>query len=289
MEALTHRSPLKPPARQLGQSLTELLIALVTFLVPTLLIVPILAQMVSLKQTAESSARYVAWERTVWLKEAVTDDSFLKKLGDTIVRSDTELAEQVDRRLLSEPSLQIYTSGTDGKWTFDPFMKVQNPAEDEPVALMELAEGATDDVPKFSKTESTDSEVPGKISETLNGILGGLGYISSFDLNLKGYIKATYEVALIRMPWLEEFDQQALFYKTSNTILTDSWNPTGRDHAESRISGLLPQEAVPDDLVEMLQSGAAIVPWFKEVAPESLIVGHTNVDPVPAHRLSEYE
>jgi len=280
---------LQRPDRQAGQSLTEMLVVLATFLVPMFLIVPVLAQMISLKQDAETAARYTAWERTVWLAAPASYDSFVSRLGNTVVRSDAELANQVDHRIHSESAVQIYSSSSDTSYQVNPFDLVKDPQQAERVALMKTHGGSTTSEPKYSSQSSTDTAPPGSLSRVLGELLGTLGSITSFDLNQNGYVTSIYSVDLVRTPWLgEDFDIAALTYTTRNTLLTDSWNPTGRAHVESRITGLLPQAALPDDLMDVIQEGAALVPWFKELDSDSLILGQVNSDPVPSHRLSEY-
>lgn len=284
-----NRMTAKAVRMQQGQSMVELLVVLGTFLVPALLIVPVLSQMISLRQDAESAARYVTWERSVWLSEAVTYDEYLKQLGSSLVRSDATLAEQVDHRLLSAADKQIYSSASNTDWKLDPFDKVYSPTERKFVSLVKQKDGSSSNDPRFSTVSTTDNAPPGSIASVLDGIVGTLGAVGSFDLNTKGYIKSTYSVDLIRVPWLEDFDLQALSYQTTNVMLTDGWNPTGKGHAESRIRGLLPQAILPDEFLDFIQEGLSLIPWFAELDDDSLMIGQVNVDPVPDHRLSEYK
>lgn len=53
------------PSRSKGQSIAEFIVAL-AFLVPMLLMIPTLANMLSLQTEAHKASRYVAWERTAY-------------------------------------------------------------------------------------------------------------------------------------------------------------------------------------------------------------------------------
>src|SRR5690606_1286849 len=52
--------------KQSGQAMTEFVIGTVLFLMPLFLIVPMMGKYADVKATAAQTARYVAWERTVW-------------------------------------------------------------------------------------------------------------------------------------------------------------------------------------------------------------------------------
>jgi len=81
--------------RELGQGMTEFLVVLIGFLVPLMLIMPVLAQMISLRQQTEIATRYGAWERTVWNTSAPQidpDDASETAFAPTSVKSDNQIA-----------------------------------------------------------------------------------------------------------------------------------------------------------------------------------------------------
>jgi len=100
--------------KQRGQAMTEMLVASAFVVIPLFLIIPIAGKYIDMKHAAVDSARYTAWERTVYFNNSTLDNQpsgFNGFSSDNFpVKSNTELAEEAQLRIFSEASTPIKSS-----------------------------------------------------------------------------------------------------------------------------------------------------------------------------------
>ncbi len=272
-------------ARQRGQSLVEFLIVTSLVLVPLLMLVPVLAQMISLRQDTEIAARYAAWERTVWFQPGSRSGDF----APTTARDDATIARHIEQRVLSAAGYGVYTAQSEAEPVLDPFLKVANSATGQQEYLVRDRDAA-DEGQAYVSQRSTEEEPPG-MTGWMNDVVKTYGAISPrFDLNTKGLYEATVSLELIDLSWLgEPFDQSELFrYERSNTLFAEPWNAGGPEHARQLISGMVAATMLDNGIVGAMQSAAGKGFASRELEADSLIFGYVDIEPMPAHRLSRY-
>lgn len=270
-----------------GQSLVEFLVVAIFFLVPLMMIIPVLAQMISLRQETEEAARYAVWERTVWYRSE--PDHPEAGLGPTLVKGDAAIGAEIDARIFREPRAQILSSG--GPETdFDPFYKVMNPgtADLQPM-IVNLGDATNPQYNLFVEAESAPTGLAGALSS----VVSALGGLTTLDFNFQGLFTSDVSINLIEFPWLgASFTFAApdtLVYSRRNTLLTDTWSAGGTEHGELIVSGLTPQGLLLDNsTVESIQDTIALLPFANELDSDWLDFGYMTISPVPAHRLSDY-
>jgi hypothetical protein len=287
--------------RELGQGMTEFLVVLIGFLVPLMLIMPVLAQMISLRQQTEIATRYGAWERTVWNTSAPQvdpDDASETAFAPTSVKSDNQIALEVDRRVLVSGATQIYTTQINESLTLQPFELVNNPTVGYS-SMMKLR-GYDGIIPEYANQASTETAATG-LSAYTSSLLAGIGAHTQFDLNSLGLVSSNVSVDLVSFDWLgADFNLAPLSYKRSNVLFTDSWNPAGRNHAAYLAQGLMPQQAyrqgtsAGDSLctglayMAQIPSSKEVECWNEAAGTGYLNFGYVDIDPVPSYRLSTY-
>jgi hypothetical protein len=271
---------------QYGQALTEFVIVAIFFLVPLFMILPVLAKIISVRQDTETAVRYAAWERTVWNQTAPSNPD--TTLAASTVKSDDQIALEVDQRIFSDGQTQVYTARSNPlPPDIKPFAMVQSGNADIYPILGPRADSTTSN-PRYTSQASIDSEPP-RLAKTLGQVfVEGLDTVFRFDLDTKGYVQSQLNVSLVRFPWLGSmFDLDALIIDRGNTLFTDAWNPGGRDHAEYLVAGLVPEELLLDNgAVHGIQDVVGLSPLRKDVRYDNLDFGYVNIDPVPASRLS---
>jgi hypothetical protein len=261
-------------------------IVAIFFLVPLLMILPVLAKVISVRQDTETAARYAAWERTVWNQTIPSHPD--PALAAATVKSDDQIALEVDQRIFSDGRTQVYTTRSNpAAPDIKPFAMVQSGNADV-YPIMAPRVDSTPTALRYTSQASVDNEPP-RLAKTLVQVFVSLvDTIFRFDLNTKGYVQSHIDVNLVRFPWLGSmFDFDALVLDRGNTLFTDAWNPGGRDHAEYIVAGLVPEELLLDNnAVHAVQNLVGASPLRKDVRYDYLDFGYVNIDPVPASRLS---
>jgi hypothetical protein len=263
---------------QRGQALTEFIVVGLTFLVPLFLLLPMLAEVISARQDVEVAARYASWERTVWnigAPDSYPDQTY----AATTTKSDSQIAQEIDRRIFSPSDRQVATTQSDNATGLKPFMLLSQPASPVPAAILAL--NTASGVPGYAASSSSDSEPDGVAKRIAPLSIG-------FHLNRQGLVQSQLDVNLIQFSWLgSPFNTMAaLAYHRSNTLFTDAWNPGGSDHAISLIQNVVPEHYLDTDGVHRIQNLVGASPIRKEIRYPSLDLGYVTIDPVPASRLS---
>ena len=115
-----------------GQAMTETLITAVLVLVPLLLLIPLLGKYIDIKHATIQSARYQAWEYTVWyssdderdapLSSAERSTGFVDGNGnslDNISKTTAQTQIESRRRFFSETDTPITNGDKTGDWNKD--------------------------------------------------------------------------------------------------------------------------------------------------------------------------
>lgn len=257
---------------QRGQAITEFIVVAVTVLIPLFLIIPVVAKLISMKQDVELGARYAAWERTVWYRD-----------GADAGKDDSEVARQIDERVFAPAAAVIRSSAVDDP-ALDPFMTLNRQVAGRMQALPK------DDGDERYASQVSDETEPEAVAGVIDDFIGMIGHIGSFKLPRGGLYTAELTVPLIDLSGYfgGKLGVETLNLQRSNTLFTESWTVGGNQQARKIISGLVPQKILDNPVVGTLQSLGPLVGVAEELGPDYLDFGHVDIDPLPAHRLSDY-
>jgi hypothetical protein len=283
--------------------MTEFAVVLTTFLVPLFMIVPLLGQIISMRQDAESAVRYAAWQRTIWKgTNADIDPNFQATeaaVASTTVKSDDTIAQEVDNRIFASGDAQIYTSQPGATLQLKPFhlTSLTAPVGGGQVPLLDKRPLSLPANPRYATQASTNSKLSG-VEGTLirDGVTNAVPPPLRFNLDTKGLIQAQVSFSLIQIPdwiWPTRFlgsPQIAMTRKL--TLFSDAWTPGGRYDERYRVAGLLIEEIKLDNATIHGYQNRFDTHIAKEIRCNSyesdcyLDFGYTNVDAVPSSRLS---
>lgn len=268
---------------QQGQALTEFIVVSTFLLVPLFLIVPVLAKVMSQKQDVELGARYVAWERTVWYEEAPSSGMDGYQGASLSYKSDETVAREVDARILAEDTHGIRSSDEADTFRLDPFTRRQNGNNAPILAQVEGGGG------EYTVASTTNGK-PGGLTSLIDSVAEITGEVTRFDMPAKGLVDARTSVKLADLSSVfgSELGVEALSLKANNALYTESWSAGGRAHAEYRIQGLMPQQYLDNGFTDVLQDVMSILPLADEISSDCLIFGHTTIEPLPEHRLADF-
>ena len=274
---------MKKPSQQ-GQALTEFMVVSTFLLVPLFLIVPVLAKVISQKQDVELGARYAAWERTVWYEEAPGSGLDGYQGAELTFKSDENVAREIDARIFAKDTQRISSSGGEEAFQLDPFAHRQNGGM-API-LAQADEGSSG----YATSSSTNSEPEGIVAWV--DAFGELaGKLTRFDMPSNGVVNAEASVKLADLSGVfgSGLGVDALSLSANNALYTESWESGGRAHAEYRIQGLMPQQYLDNSVIGTIQDIAGKIPLMEELASDCLIFAHTTIEPLPEHRLVEFD
>ncbi|MEZ0232397.1 MAG: hypothetical protein ACAH12_06130 [Methylophilaceae bacterium] len=266
---------------QSGQAMTEFVIGTMLFLLPLFLILPMLGKYADVKAATAQSARYVAWERTVWFggdAASVTWPGNYKKDVKISNEAHTRVVE-FGRTLKSDTT----ANGTSGF--------TQSGAR----ALWRNRDGSSmlrnyDDVATAPITNSNSPDSAAVVLDYITDVTSILG----FDLETKGLYagKVSISVASLAISQglgskTESFNPGTLTFSDTNVILANGWSANGSGHVKSMTAGVAPLGLLDSngitDVVNKL--GCVAMALF---APEicSLELGKLAPDVVPPDRLT---
>lgn len=267
-------------SRHSGQALTEFLIVTLFLLLPLFLALPLLSKMFEIQHRTQESARYMAWERTVWSKQSRPFAT------ETALKSDDEMAAEVRsrlwlspyERLSTDPGNQNKNSG-DSKDIGDPILWAANSDTGEYAPLLTDLKGAN-----FSAT--TRTETPSNLAaEIRNQVLSLLKKID-YEPGHLGYQQALVEVRYPIMSWHPYFEAASPEFsaKARLLMLQDGWASGSYSDAGALVSQLVPT-SLASDLTEQtdgVSDASSIIPWLDHLS--ELRLGHVDTQQVPEQR-----
>jgi len=250
-----------------GQAMTETLITAAMVLVPLLLLIPLLGKYIDIKHATIQSARYQAWEYTVWYSSdderdtpgssAERSTGFVDGRGsslDNISKSTAQTQIEARRRFFSETDTPIDAGDKTGAWNEDERNRLWSDHRGDSLVL----DNFSDDLP----TPSADTpdltfgllnlilDVISAISGAMAWALGAIGSDVGFTMiNTNGYstssvgFPVTAPAGLIDFPnpitGLRDNSTLGLTFTGSAAVLTDGWNTGGLGHTINQTGGLV--------------------------------------------------
>jgi Tfp pilus assembly protein PilV len=257
----------KPLKYTSGQAMTETLITSAMVLVPLLLLIPLLGKYIDIKHATIQSARYQAWEYTVWyssdderdapLSTAERSTGFVNGNGnslDNISKTTAQTQTEARRRFFSETNTPISNGDKTGDWRKDERNRLWTDHRGESLVLDNFSDASP--TPSAATPDLTFGvlnlilDVISAITEAMAWALGAIGSDVGFTMiNTDGYSKsqvsfpAAAPAGLIDFPnpITGLFDNSTLNLNFTGTasVLTDGWNTGGLGHTINQTGGLV--------------------------------------------------
>jgi hypothetical protein len=270
-----------PKSKQTGQAMTEFVVGTVLFLLPLFLIIPMMGKYADVKASAAQTARYVAWERTVWYGGASASVAWP---GNS--KTEAAIKNEARQRVMAfggavsdndKDATSFQQTGARNIWRNrdqSPMLKNYNDASIGTINNLSSPDIATGDVLDAIMTVAS---ILGFKLET-NGFYNGDAAISVTTLPIGSNLGGTD---------IGRFDPGVLTFRDKNVILSNTWSGNGSAHVKSQVAGLAPLGLVDDSVAgDILRyAGCAAAALF---VPEIcfLEIGKIEPDVVPPDRLT---
>jgi hypothetical protein len=311
--------------KQRGQAMTEMLVASAFVVVPLFLIIPTFGKYVDMKHAAISSARYSAWERTVFFSNATLKrqpDNFVSRNSgdfsstDFPVKSDADIARDAQLRIFTGADVPINGASTvvgRSLWTYHDGSPMYDVTDDKPPVTI-------------ISDEKTPDESPGEIvSNTIQFLGDGIALISgifpddaisnpsTFDaINMHGGTSTFVKMSVLESPEYATTIGDNTRPKTplitlgsdfemlaKAGVLSQTWSAGGGAHLESQAQGLVPTKLIGDIFNALspdipgigtlkLQDFMAAALLTPEFSSENLVFGQMDNEALPRDKLVEW-
>lgn len=275
-----------PLQSQQGHALTEFTVVAVVLLIPLFLLIPVLAKLISQSHDMNIAARYVAWERTIWYSSDQQAPFGNDSAADNVVKTDGQLAYEVDARIFANSDEPIRTS-VNTHYELDAFLH-----HHDGEAFLQGFNG--DEVQRYARLATQETEPnedthvykQNREAEKLEKATD-----ERFDVNMDGKFTGTVSVSLIDLTDIFDLDgvDMSNFELTrSNTIFAEAWEAGGTRHGKRMIGALTPQDFANENTsaIENAQSLVSEMRIGEELHEDCLVFGYASIEPVPPHRLS---
>lgn len=238
--------------RQKGQSTVEMYV-LSFFLVPLMIVAPLLGKYLDIAETTAVASRYVAFEGAV---------HHTSSLGGW--KSDATLAQEVQRRFFSNGDAPIKTNDAAGNFNANRNVLWFDHRGD---ALL----------PDFDKNVIVTTK-----KDTFAQPFGAL-YAGAFNLSQDNLYTGRVNVNIANIAGFEPFDKIGLSVDRHTTVLVDPWAASGPDQVSSKVRGsgwLYPYQGL--EALAMLMN--PLITIFEFGAPPP-VIGRVDPDWVPKDRV----
>jgi len=246
-----------------GQAMTEFVITASYVLVPLFIMVPMLGKYIDIKHAAIQTARYEAWEYTVWYNS--DDDNEILDNFDAATVPEKTTADTRDEarvRVMSDPTargvLDIDAADRDidiadvinPLWTDHRALPLWDGTYDAASSAALVSSDDTPTIPVLGDVFTILMDVVDFAFSALGDVLGFLGSPAKFSaINNDGYAHSD-----IAMP-IKQYRNQAnvgtiltarddtrqdIIFSASAGVLSDAWNAGGVEHTSWQAKGTVP-------------------------------------------------
>lgn len=293
---------------QLGQAMTEMLVACAFVVVPLFLIVPTVGKYIDMKHAAVNAARYVSWERTVYFNADTLDN---EPSGFTAFshnqlpkKSDSQLAQEASSRIFTDASTRITSSSLNpgrSSWKYYDASEMYQPPQSERPSLS--SNGQVPD--KSMGIVRTLMQGFGTVVSTITGILPFSS--SQFDaISTRGNTQVDVNMSVAQIPnynnlhgddsGLLQLGPNGLTMTAQAGVLSQTWGAAGPDHMKSQAQALAPTKLIGDlfNLIKIpgigsgqnLIASALLTPEFTD---ENLVFGQMDENALPRDKYESPE
>lgn len=297
--------------KQHGQSLVEVGILLAFVIAPLMLLLPYFSKVIEARHYNDMSARYIAFEKTVWLEEGKKNYSNSGQ-GRLAIKQTDVIKSEVPNRLfgkLSTPidsrpvdSSQGWNSLDDGYASFK-FTQAKSTKAHQSLFAAYNPNEENEAKHRFFEVKTSHEKPPGDITALLNRALSLLE-IGGTEFNDKGFFKGQSELQIASHLLLEDEDgrnsmssetgrekkRESEFEIAMNSelyVLADGWNVGGPRHNIDQVKGLVPSNLFDNAVVNTLRNFLSHVPIAKHLNSRSLKFGHVDIEELPLERYRE--
>ena len=278
-----------------GQAMTETLVTASTILIPLMLLIPLLGKYIDIKHATIQSARYEAWEYTVWYgSQSETPSGFVDGDGSDLMQ------RSKDPALLQNESRRRFFSGIDATATntitiepddmTNPWNKDdRNPLWTDHHGDSLIGSGNTG-VPALTQEPTPDYSfgIFNVILDILDAVFSALAWVMDLVgsnvgftmINTDGKAESSVVVPIMAPAGLIDFptlrdtpgvdDATAALnidYVASAAVLTDGWNTGGLGHTINQTGGLVPTKILAE-LIESIPGLDVVWDVVSLLAPE---------------------
>ncbi|MGO3299894.1 MAG: hypothetical protein ACTILD_04115, partial [Pseudoalteromonas sp.] len=282
----------------------------ITFIIdPLMLLMHYFTKIIENKHYSDMSSRYIAWERTAWLEQEPGnwsgDDSILA------IKDSNTVHGEVKRRILQGHNSIISSEEPSEEWSSDDaavFLKFNQSSQFEKEFLLAAFNPTEENEEQLNYFQpNTDNRsVPGSVSSLLTAALSVLE-VGNFDVETKGYYKATYKTQLTSHKLLEFINEDneadpanenadeenkrshqfEIPLESTTYIVANGWNVGGESHNEKRVKSLVPSNLLDNGFIDFIRNGISAIPIAKKLSPDSLKFGHVELGELPDSRKGE--
>jgi len=281
--------------KQSGQAMTEFAVVAAFVLIPTFLLVPILGKHIDIKHKTIQSARYEAWEYTVWNKgnsnrtrnDRFPASRFLGYGSNPIPEKNyAELKREANKRFFSAPGSTINRDdSTKTSFTVNPLWE-----DHRGTALL----GGFD-----TKSLASDEKTP-DVTGVVTGFVGAVGAVSKFlsgllatvsiqagftQIDMKGKFVGRSKSTMEELAWAKESYENEQSFQHQAAVMSLAWSAGGKKHTEYQVRGLVATSLLDIEAINPIRDILAVVLISPELQSEWLKFGFVQADAVPADRL----
>lgn len=279
---MTRMQPSRSATRQNGQAMTEFVIGTLLFLLPLFLIIPMLGKYADIKATAAQSARYVAWERTVWYGGSSASVSWP---GNS--KSEAQIANEARQRIIAFGQGLSSNDGSNGGYA-NPGARLLWHNRDATPLLKNYNDAGVGTV---SNQNSPDTAT-GTVLQAITAVTS----ITGFNLETKGLYTGSASIKVVTLPiglsldgtGADRFDPGPLTFTDKNVILANGWSANGSAHVRSQTAGVAPLGLLGDPTLQpVIQAAGCLL--LVAFTPEFCLleIGKIEPDVVPPDRLTD--
>jgi hypothetical protein len=276
-------------AKARGQAMVELVIVAALVLVPLFLAIPLLGKYLDIRAAAVQSARYAAWERTVWFGGASATSLGwfgVSRRWQANEKTDDQIRKEIGVRHLSE------TGSTDAFTSSD--RTATGYKNGATRTIWQDRSGATL-LPAYNSAMGntvSNSLAPGTMSLVLDPIANFASTLGPFVLEMNGEYAAKVTINVKEIEY-EHFlaKNTNLAFSETNVLLANGWSANGptdpaKTSVKQQVKGLVPfsiftAEVFGVNIMSYIQTATSIF------LPEAtkLELGKIEPDKVPADRV----
>ncbi len=306
--------------RQSGQAMTEFVVSVGFIFLVLFIVVPTFGKILDIKFTNQQAARYVAWERTVWLQDMNawggsdnTEDFVISsnEFESVAIRSDTDLSNTVSNRFFngqgSAVIKPITSSDTDGANGDTSSLWTYTQSKQSMFQGVEVLDTNERDTPAIAYDvlgvlDSGLDVITTPIEFMLNVVGGDNPDLLQMDYNLRGYYSPTVRTSLntgnAKGGGNGEWDrnngewgggiEDAIFqnwdgrFTANSAILADGWNAQSVGYYQDRADNFVPSTVFDNDLFDVLKTAASLLEGGPaNSAINKLDFGEMGVEPMP--------
>jgi hypothetical protein len=303
--------------RQSGQAMTEMLVASAFVVVPLFLIIPTAGKYIDMKHAAVSSARYTAWERTVFFNDDTLADQpsnfkgFTASTGEKFpMKSNLQIAADAQLRIFTEADTPIQSGSTANRafWTYHDGSPMYAPIDINERPTVNSYENTPDKTP--GNATRVAIQAAGDVFAFVTGMFPDAISPQTFDpITTRGGTSTVVAMSVAEPPKygttigdnsrakVPLIDIGSTFKMRAKAgVLSQTWSAGGSEHLKIQAQALAPTKLIGDlfNAVELpiigsgqnLIATALLTPEFSD---ENLVFGQMDVEVLPRDKFSKWE